>query len=151
MYGPHFTDGESEAQRNSGTQKGSKSTKSEQRARIQTQVHEIQTKVGHIHFYRELAKRMIGIAPFAYLGIRKDCDSTRKSTVFGECTTTHMEIKSWKGDSGSDFAFLLAMCSPPCPTDSWGSLARDRQPGVSWEMYLVRKVCEHFRANDPAS
>lgn len=117
MYGPYFTDGKSEAQRNSGIQRGSKSTNSEQRARIQTQVYEIQTEVGHIYFYRELAKRMTGIAPFTYLGIWKDCDPTRKSTVFGEYTTTHMEIKSWKGDSGPDFAFLLATCSPIRPTD----------------------------------
>lgn len=94
-------------------QRGSKSTDSEQRARIQTQVHEIQTKAGRVYFYRKLAKRMAGIAPFAYLGIRKACDPTRKSTVSGEGTTTHVELRTWKGDSGADFAFLLATCPPP--------------------------------------
>lgn len=133
-------------------QRGSKSINSAQRARIQTQVHEIQTKVGHIYFYRKLAKRMIGISPFTYLGIWKNCDPTQKSTVFGRWTTTHMEIKIWKGGSGSDFAFLLATCSPPHPTgDSWGSLAHERQPEVSWETHLIRKICEHIRGNDPAS
>lgn len=106
-------------------------------ARIQTQVPQGQTPVGHTVFYSELAQWMTGIALLMCIGIRKDWIQIQKSTVSGEYTTPKWKER-WKERVGGQilgltlpFVVAEGYSSPCC----WGCVPHATQlvtPGALW-------------------